>query len=267
MQEHRGRPFYIELFPNDVHDPHLPKPDAVEKWKKVTDNPFEQKFFAVLEELDRQIGRVVEAIDELGVAERTLIVLTSDNGPTDWPSYYKRGHTPPGFTGPFYGRKWSLFEGGIRMPFIARWKGTIPAGQTNDTTVLCGIDLAPTFCRIAGVTVDDSIQHDGLDMHEALLGKAMTRREPIFWQYGKPHAKLMPGNPDFISPSLAVRDSNWKLLVNPDGSNAELYDLASDPQERKNLLAEHPEKAKELWQKIRRWADSVGLETEDADPR
>jgi len=265
MKEHPDTPFYIELFPNDVHDPHLPKPEAVAKWEEVTDNPFEQKFFAVLEELDRQIGRVVDTVDELGLAEQTLIVLTSDNGPTDWPSYYKQGRTPPGFTGPFYGRKWCLYEGGIRMPFIARWRGTIPAGQTNDASVVCGIDLSPTFCRVANVTVDDSIQHDGLDMYEALLGKAVTRREPIFWQYGKPFAKLMPGNPEFVSPSLAIRDGDWKLLIDPDGSNGQMYDLATDPGERENLLATHPEKAKHLWQKIRQWAASIGLDTEVTD--
>jgi len=266
MEKNRDKPFYIELFPNDVHDAHQPRPETIEKWKSVTDNPFEQKFFAVLEELDRQIGRVVDAVDRLGLGERTLIVFTSDNGPTDWPSYYKQGHTPPGFTGPFYGRKWSLYEGGIRMPFITRWKGTIPAGQTNDTSVLCGLDLSPTFCRAAGAAVPASIEHDGQDMLDALLGKPANRSKPIFWQYGKPYANLMPGNPEFISPSLAVRDGNWKLLIDPDGSNAQLFDLANDPGETTNRLADHPDKAKALWQKLQTWADSVGFETKPVQP-
>ncbi|MBN2128112.1 MAG: sulfatase-like hydrolase/transferase [Sedimentisphaerales bacterium] len=265
MEKHRQGPFYIELFPNDVHDPHLPAPEAVAKWKAVTDNPFEQKFFAVLEEVDRQIGRVAEAVDALGLSERTLIVLTSDNGPTDWASYYRQGWNPPGFTGPFYGRKWCLYEGGIRMPFIARWKGTIPAGQTNDASVMCGIDLSPTFCHVAGVTVPDAVHHDGQDMYEALLGKPARRSAPIFWQYGKPYATLMPGNPDFVSPSLAVRDGDWKLLIDPDGSNGHLYDLGNDPGEKANLLTQHSDKARELWQKLRQWADSVGIETKAVD--
>ena len=254
----------MELFPNDVHDAHLPKPEAVAKWKQVTDNPFERKFFAVLEELDRQIGRVVEAVDSLGLGARTLMVFTSDNGPTDWPSYYKQGHTPPGFTGPFYGRKWSLYEGGIRMPFIARWKGTIPAGQSNETSVMCGLDLSPTFCHAAGVAVPAAVEHDGENMLGALLGKPAQRVGPIFWQYGKPYANLMPGNPEFISPSLAVRDGKWKLLVNPDGSDPHLYDLAADRGEQNNLLAERLDKANELWQKLRQWAASVGFETSSA---
>ena len=266
MRANRDTPFYIELFPNDVHDAHLPKPGAAEKWTTVTDNPYEQKFFAVLEEMDRQIGRVVAAVDALGLAERTLIVFTSDNGPTDWPSYYQAGYDPPGFTGPFYGRKWSLYEGGIRMPFIARWTGTVPAGRVNDTSVMCGIDLSPTFCHFARVPVPDSIGHDGEDMHEALLGKPVRRSRPIFWQYGKPYTNLLPGNGDFISPSLAVRDDQWKLLTNPDGSDTQLYNLATDPGEKRNLLTEHPTKAAELSKRLRRWARSVGFETPAAEP-
>jgi arylsulfatase A-like enzyme len=260
------RPFYIELFPNDVHDAHLPKEELRAKYEKIADNPYEQKFFAVLEELDRQIGRLTDAVDRLGLAEETLIVFTSDNGPTDWPSYYKQGHNPPGFTGPFFGRKWSLYEGGIRMPFIARHKGVIPAGKVNDASVVCGIDLAPTFCSVAGVAVPDAVNFDGLDMTRALLGEPINRAEPIFWQYGDPHAQLKPGNPDFRSPSLAVRDGRWKLLINADGSEARLYDLKADPGESKNLVGDKPDLARELWWKIRRWARDVGHKTQDAPP-
>ncbi len=267
MRQQEDRPFYIELFPNDVHDPHQPTEQAAERWKEATDNPYEQKFFAVLHELDRQIGRIVAEVDRLGLGERTLIVLTSDNGPTDWPSYYREGYDPPGFTGPFFGRKWSLYEGGIRMPFIARWTGTIPAGRVNESTVMCGIDLAPTFCRFAGVETGESVRHDGQAMNEALLGEPIQRKTPIFWQYGDPYARLRPGNPDFVSPSLAVRDGKWKLLINSDGSDAQLYDLAIDRQEATNLLQKYPEKAAELWKKIQQWAHSVGVETTPGLPR
>ncbi|MBN1816479.1 MAG: sulfatase-like hydrolase/transferase, partial [Sedimentisphaerales bacterium] len=200
-----------------------------------------------------------KTVDELDLSDRTLIVFTSDNGPTDWPSYYEKGHTPPGFTGPFFGRKWSLYEGGIRMPFIARWKGTIPAGVTNDASVMCGIDLSPTFCRFAKVSVPPSVKHDGQAMHEALLGRLIRRSEPIFWQYGPPYARLKPGNPSFISPPLAVRDGDWKLLIHPDRTDAHLYNLKNDPGETRNLASEQPERTEQLWQKIRTWALSVGM--------
>lgn len=100
-------------------------------------------------------------------------------------------------------------------------------------------------------------------MIDALLGKKLERKNPVFWQYGKPYAQLMPGNPDFVSPSLAVRDGKWKLLVNPDGSNAQLYDLIEDVGETRDLAKEFPEKAAELWQQIRAWAARMDIPVED----
>ena len=267
IKDNPDRPFFIRLFPNDVHDVHAPAPGSTEKWKSVTSNPYEQKFFAVLEELDRQIGRVMEFIDRSGLDQDTLIVFTSDNGPTDWPRYYREGYEPPGFTGPFYGRKWSLYEGGIRMPFIARWPGTIPAGARDGQTIMAGMDLVPMFCSLAGVDVPEDVQFDGEDLSDALLGTPVQRENPLFWQYGPPHATLMPGKEKFISPSLAVRDGDWKLLINHDGTEAELYNLQEDPRETHNLFNEHPERVKQLWKAIRKWAADVGHETQPAKPK
>ena len=92
-----------------------------------------------MDEMDRQVGRVIDAIDEHGLAEQTLIVVAGDNGPTAWPRYYKEGLEPPGSTAGLRGRKWSLYEGGIREPCIVRWKGTAPAGLVNTKTVLAGV--------------------------------------------------------------------------------------------------------------------------------
>ncbi|MEO0416668.1 MAG: sulfatase-like hydrolase/transferase, partial [Verrucomicrobiota bacterium] len=257
IKRNKDRPFYVHLFPNDVHDRHVPIPGTEEKWKTVTDNPFEHTFFSVLEQMDEQLGRVIDAVDELGLAEETLIIFTSDNGPTDWAKYYSDGGSPPGFTGPFHGRKWSLYEGGIRMPFIARWKGRIPAGVTDETSIMSGIDLSPTFCQLAGVKAEGL---DGVDCGEVLLGKTRTYPKPLFWQYGRPYARLMPGKLAFHSPSYAVRDGDYKFLVNPDGTDAQLFDIASDQGETANLLAEKPDLASGLQQKIGDWSQEVGVE-------
>ena len=263
---HRDRPFLIRVFPNDVHDPHSPAPSAAAKWEAVTDNPFKQRFFSVLEELDRQIGRVIAEIENLGLTEETIFIFTSDNGPTDWPSYYKKGWTPPGSTGPFFGRKWSLYEGGVRMPFIVQWKGTIPAGQTDDQNIACAIDLLPSLCRMARVDLPTGVEFDGEDRSAVLLGKGtgtkIPRRRPIFWQYGAPYAKLMPGNKKFVSPSLAVRDGRWKLLANPDGSSFQLFDLTADPGETTNLAEAHPKTVESLWRAIQGWTREIGYKKE-----
>ncbi len=263
IRRHREKPFYVRLFPNDVHDAHVPRPGSADKFKSVSDDPFVRDFFAVLEEMDKQIGRVISTIDKLNLGKKTLILFTSDNGPTDWPKKYKTG-PPAGFTGPYRGRKWSLFEGGIRMPFIARWTGTIPARSEDTTSVMSAIDVSPTICRFAGIPVEDEL--DGLDRSDVLLGKASRRAKPVFWQYGHPHAILKGGKPEHQSPTFAMRDGRWKFLVNPDGSEAQLYDLEADEGESANLLSKQPERAAAMAGQISAWADDLGFAFDSEAP-
>lgn len=263
IRRHRDGPFYVRLFPNDVHDAHVPLPGSADKFKSVSDDPYVRDFFAVLEEMDKQIGRVIATIDELNLGKETLILFTSDNGPTDWPRKYKTG-PPAGFTGPYRGRKWSLFEGGIRMPFIARWTGTIPAGIEDTTSVMSAIDVSPTICRFAGVSVEEDL--DGLDRGDVLLGKQSDRAKPVFWQYGHPHAILKGGKPEHQSPTFAMRDGHWKFLINPDGSEAQLFDLKADEGETNNLLSEQPERAAEMAARVSGWADEIGFAFDSEAP-
>ena len=252
IERHKDQPFFVRVFPNDMHDKHMPSEENLARWQGKSDSPYDVKFFAVLEEMDRQFGRLFDGIDRMGLAEDTLIVLTSDNGPTDWPYYYKAGFTPPGYTGPFYGRKWSLYEGGIRMPFIARWKGKISAGSRDDDTVMVGMDLPATFMKLAGVPQEEWPEMDGQDMSAALLGEETERAEPICWAYGM-DGVMKPGNPDFLSPQLAMRDGKWKVLVNPDGSDLKLFDIVADPGETINIAESEQELARALAVKLQAW--------------
>ena len=118
----------------------------MEKYKRFAANPYQQKFNAVLDELDRQVGRVLDGARQLGLADNTIVALTGDNGPTAWPYYYKEGFAPPGSSGGFRGRKWSLYEGGIREPLLVRWKGTMPAGVVDESTIVGAVDMFPTLC-------------------------------------------------------------------------------------------------------------------------
>ena len=263
IRRHREKPFYVRLFPNDVHDAHVPRPGSAEKFKSVSDDPYVRDFFAVLEEMDKQIGRVISTIDALNLGKKTLILFTSDNGPTDWPKKYKTG-PPAGFTGPYRGRKWSVFEGGIRMPFIARWTGTIPPGIEDTSSVMSAIDVSPTICRFVGVPVEHDL--DGVDRSDVLLGRASRRAKPVFWQYGHPHAILKGGKPEHQSPTFAMRDGRFKFLVNPDGSEAQLYDLAADEGETANLLSKQPERATAMAGRISTWADDLGFAFDSEAP-
>ena len=251
INEHQNDRFYLRVFPNDVHDAHVPSDEQKKKWEGKSDNPPDNTFFAVLDEMDRQIGRLVSTIDRLGLTEQTLILFTSDNGPTDWPRYYQAGHDPPGFTGPLLGRKWSLYEGGIRMPFIARWKGTIPAGATNESTVMAAIDVLPTVASICGVK-DQAESSDGVDLADALMGNEANRGRAVFWEYGV-HGSIKPGKAEHISPQLAMRDGDWKLLCNPDGSDTKLFNLARDIGESTNLADQKTNIAARMQLELLQW--------------
>lgn len=234
LQRTKNAPFYLEVFPNDVHGLHHPLPEDAARYASVTSSPAEQKFFAILVEMDRQIGRLLDELDRQGQAENTIVILTSDNGPSDGVGYYRQGGLPPGSTGPFFGRKGSLYEGGIRMPFIIRWPGRTPANEIDNQTIVAAIDLQPTLCALAGVAAPSGKTYDGLDMSAAFVGRSLQRAQPVFWEFGV-NEKVSLGRKEHSSPKLAMRDGNWKFLIDPDGSNAELYDLSTDLAERHNL--------------------------------
>jgi arylsulfatase A-like enzyme len=252
MGRHRrrapGRPFFLNLWPNDVHDEFEPRRGAADAFRAAARSDEEAKFFAVLAEMDRQLGRLLAAVDSLGLADRTVVVLASDNGPTDWPRYYRAGIAPPGSAGPFRGRKWSLYEGGIRMPLVVRWPGRTPAGRVDSTSVFSAIDLAPTLARVAGAAPPPGL--DGQDVSAALRGRTASHAGPLYWYYPN---DIAPGGAGFATPPLAVRDGRWKLLTNADGTGSQLYDLAADPGETRDLAAARPAEAAALGARVTGW--------------
>lgn len=251
IKQDRGRPFYVELFPGDVHDPHQPSEASLAKWGGKTANPHDAAFFAVLEELDRQIGRFLDALDEMGIADDTIVIFTSDNGPTDWPHYYDDGNLPPGSTGPLFGRKWSLYEGGIRVPFIARWPRHFPSGALDRHSVVAAIDLFPTLAALAAIDVGE-VTFDGLDRSGVLLGTPAERSRPLFWEYGV-HGSIQPGRREHRSPQLAMREGVWKLLADADGGRLALFDLGSDIAESHNLATARADVVDKMLPRLRAW--------------
>src|SRR5262249_10128062 len=158
----------------------------------------QRKFRAVLDEYDRQFGRFFAGLKELGLDETTLVIFTSDNGAL------------PTFNGqrsaPFRGSKLSLYEGGIRMPFIVRWPEGVPAGRVDERSVLHAVDLFPSLCAIAGVPRPKDVQFDGEDLSAALLGKkTVARRRPLFWEYGRNEESFVYPQGRDRSPNVAVR--------------------------------------------------------------
>ena len=239
LRRHPDQPCFVNLWPDDMHTPYVPSQEAYEKGKASgNSNNFwskEQNYTPVLEELDRQIGRLLDGLDELGIADNTLILFTSDNGPN--PSYNNAR------TRGLRGMKGQLYEGGIRMPFMVRWPAKINPGQVNTNTVICSVDIFPTLCAIAGVKTNDktiNYKLDGVDMSKTFTGNQNTiRKQPLFWEFGKQFVKNE--NRNGKSPNIAMRDGDWKLLVNYDGTEVQLYNLANDVYETTNVAAENPE--------------------------
>jgi arylsulfatase A-like enzyme len=153
--------------------------------------------------------------------------------------------------------KWSLYEGGIREPLIIRWPGHIAADKTDSTTVLGSVDFFPTICALAGVAMPKDTAIDGIDASTAWLGAPMPRSKPLLWEYGRKADYLFPKENGARSPNLAIREGDWKLLVNADGSGVELYNLAADPNESTDLTVQKPERVARLKAAVLAWRTSL----------
>ena len=247
LKRHRAQPCYVNLWPDDVHTPWVAEGLPRQQGQAAGEN--EEHFKKVLAEYDRQIGRLMAGLRELGLDTNTIIVFTSDNGPMpDWDHQRTAG---------FRGRKASLYEGGIRMPLIVRWPGQVPAGRVNQRAVINAVDFFPIFCKLGRTSLPHGTKFDGEDLSPALLGKKQSRKQAMFWEYGRNDSSYAYPPAKDRSPSLALRDGKWKLLLNPDTSGVELYDLDADPHENENVAAHNPALAKRLSERLLNWKQSL----------
>ncbi|MDR2149172.1 MAG: sulfatase-like hydrolase/transferase [Tannerella sp.] len=249
LKRNAGKPCFVNLWPDDMHTPWVGNEEEQEVYPKGQNG--EKNFGSVLIEYDRQIGRLIDGLKELGLAENTIVIFTSDNGPA--PSF--KGSR----AGIYRGTKASLWEGGIRMPFIV-WNGgnLVPKGKVDETSVACGLDMFESLSRIAGAVLPENFQSDGMDMSKALLGTPQKRTKAICWEYRRNDAKAFPKPSDGdVSPNVAIREGDFKLLMNADGSAAALYNLSDDPGETTPLNNSLPDKTKELSEKALTWRQSL----------
>lgn len=252
--EGRGdRPFYLQLWTLLPHATLNPTPEQIEPFLRFsnTDLPHRSArtiYYASVADLDREVGRLLRRLGEMGLAEETIVVFSSDNGPEEI-FIQNAGHSGVGSPGPFRGRKRSLYEGGLRVPFLVRWPGRVPAGRVDDATVIGGIDFLPTVCALTGVPVPKGLEPDGEDLSRALLGNAVPRARPLMWEWRFGIA----GHVINRSPQLAIREGDWKLLLNPDRSRVELYAIRRDLSETDNVASQHPEVVERLAQRVLAW--------------
>lgn len=238
------KPFYVNVWPDDVHSPFFP---PVAQWGETK----RDLYMAVLEAMDRQLAPLFNRIrSDRKLLENTLILICSDNG-----------HEPDaGQAGILKGCKTNLFEGGIRSPLVVwgpalQWNAL--EGKRNTTSVFSAIDLVPSLLDLAGVAPDPDVSYDGENMLDTLLGKERNSREqPIFFSR-PPDRKSFYGFENL--PDLAMRQGNWKLLCDYDGARPHLYNLATDPGESDNLANDHPDLVKELSKRVTTWYAEVSI--------
>jgi arylsulfatase A-like enzyme len=238
----KNQPFFINLWPDDVHGPSWP---PVDKWA----DGKRGLYLAVLQEMDRQFGKLFDHIRASPtLLQNTLILVCSDNGPDPG----------AGSAGPFRGTKATLYEGGIRSPLIAWAPGLIEqsrAGSHNETSVFAAFDLAPSLLAIAQIPKPEATHFDGENLAPILLGQsAASRTSPLFWR--RPPDRKSMSTPERL-PDLALREGHWKLLCDYDGSNPQLYDLAADRAETTNLASQHTDLTKRLIASVLAWHQSM----------
>lgn len=245
-------PCFVNLWLDDPHTPWVPSADdqRIGKGGRADgkgDSP--KRLAQVLTELDQQVGRLLDAVRGRKAGRPTLVLFLSDNGPLPT---FKRQRTAG-----LRGGKLSLYEGGLRLPFIAWGPGIVPSGITNESTVLAAVDLLPSLCKLAGADLPSGYASDGEDLSLAFSGKTPQRSKPLFWEYGRNATAFAYPKVADRSPNLAVRDGDWKLLVNADGTGAELYDLEADPKENSDRASERPDLVRRLKNLTVQWRKSL----------
>ncbi|MCO6454565.1 MAG: sulfatase-like hydrolase/transferase [Pirellulaceae bacterium] len=238
-----GRPFYVNLWPDDVHGPwHPPR-------ERRGDGSRRALYLGVLQTMDEQLGELFDYIrSDQRLRENTLILICSDNGP----------EPGAGQAGPFRGHKTMLYEGGIRSPLVVWAPGMIAAdkrGGVNTQSVLAAIDLVPSLLELAGARLPDNITLDGVPLPDVLLGRSTASRgQPLFFRR-PPDRDRFYGDDDL--PDLAVRDGRWKLLCEYDGADIQFYDLVADRGETTNLASQHPDRVGQLRAALLNWHQSL----------
>jgi len=249
IDANKSRPFFLYLPHHAVHTPIQAKEQLIEKYKKKepTDAHNNPIYAAMIESVDKSVGRLMAKLDEPELRDNTVVFFFSDNG----------GYANATSMVPLRGSKGMLYEGGIRVPMIVRWPGVTRPGGVCDVPVI-GIDFYPTMLEMAGVQQPSGHILDGLSIVPLLRGKGILNRKAIFWHFP---AYLEAYNdqqwPWRTTPAGAVRQGDFKLIEYFEDGKIELYNLKDDPSEKKDLAGTMPDKAKELHRTLIEWRKNV----------
>ncbi|KAA5547045.1 sulfatase-like hydrolase/transferase [Roseiconus nitratireducens] len=248
VRRHREQPFFLHLAHYAPHRP-IGAPEEQVKAFMQTGLPREvATVYAMIQLLDRGIGRLLETLDELDLSERTVVVFASDNGPD--PLVESR------FNLDLRGTKYTIYEGGIRVPMIFRWPGQLSPGNRNEPIHF--VDLFPTLLGMCGVPVSEGLQIDGRPLSKALIDGTPFPPVRHFWQWNR-------GQPMY-SHNAAIREGRWKLVrpyvtrslpKSESNQPVRLYDMEADPAESDDVSSQHAQRTTRLGEALQAWCESV----------
>jgi len=260
IRRHKDQPFFLYLPHFAVHAPHQARGDWIAhfKPKPPVGGHRDPTYAAMIASVDESVGRIVALLDELKLADRTLVIFSSDNGGVG--GYDREGiRTEPGITdnAPLRGGKGMLYEGGIRVPYIFRWPGRIPEGSTCDQAIT-SVDLYPTLLEVAGAKRPAGYVLDGVSYARLLTsgGRERLDREAIYWHFPG-YLGAGPGQWRTL-PVSVVRRGDWKLMEFLEDGRLELYNTREDIGEKNNLASKMPEKVRQMQEDLHRWRAAVG---------
>ena len=262
IEANKDKPFYLNFCHYAVHMPLMGKQELIDSYadRPGANGQNNKVYAAMMASVDESVGRIVKKLDELHLAERTLIVFTSDNGGV------VHAGTPPATSNfPLRKGKGFAYEGGLRVPLLVKLQGVTRAGSVCDTPVIT-MDWFPTLLELAGADKSASrTALDGVSIVPLLRGESQTTHQELFWHY--PHY----WNGGAISPYSVARAGDWKLIRFYETGVEELYNLQSDLAETKDLAAANPEKRKQLASRLDDWLKQVGAQMpvprKDAPPK
>ncbi len=253
----RTQPFLLQVSHYAVHIPLSTTPELEKKFSAKSPQPgypSNPLYAGLLAELDASVGRIVAAVDAAGLAENTLILFLSDNGGIE----HEQSGRIVTSNHPLRGEKGTLYEGGVRIPAIARWPGTIPAGRESGTPAITH-DIYPTLVELGRATLPTTQPQDGVSLAAHLRNPAAALpRDTLYWHLPHYHHS---------TPASSLRRGDWKLIEFFEGNVLELYDLAADPAEKNNLATREPARARELCDALAAWRTRVGARLPTPNPQ
>ncbi|MHC4753955.1 MAG: sulfatase [Planctomycetota bacterium] len=253
IEQNKKQPFFLYLAHYAVHAPIIAKQNIIDKYKAKPTTPEHSnaKYAAMIQSMDEALGGVMDKLEELKIADNTIVIFTSDNGGLLWRKITNNS--------PLRGGKSQAYEGGIREPLVIKWPGVVKPGSVCSEPVI-STDFYPTILEIASLPPKPAQHTDGLSLVPLLKQKGSLNREAIYWHYPHYHPQNRYG------PFGAIRKGRWKLIEYYEDMNVELYNLADDLGEKIDLAETNPSKAKELRDMLHAWRASVDAQMPSPNP-